>query len=304
MLSYEIIKKRILITGANGLLGQRLISFYKSIGDVELLGCSIEDRPYYKDASYTQVDITSRESVKKVVFDFYPDIIINTAGFTNVDLNEVERETAWKVNVKGVEYLAEACRTIDSKLIQISTDYIFNGANGPYDELAKPDPLGYYGRTKLASENVLKISGITYSIIRTNVLYGVANSRPDFVRWVINNLSENRQINVVVDQFGNPTFTDDLVQAISKIISFNKFFLYNIGGRDFVNRFEFANIIADFFNLNKKLIIPITTEMLKQPARRPLNSGLITIKAETELGYKPHSILEALAIIKKQLNAK
>lgn len=296
-------KKRILVTGANGLLGQRLISFYKSFEDVELLGCSIEDKPYFEGAQYTQIDITVRESVKKVVFDFYPDIIINTAGFTNVDRSETERETAWKVNVKGVEYLAEACRTIDSKLIQLSTDYIFNGINGPYDESAKPDPLGYYGRTKLASENVLKISAITYSVIRTNVLYGVANSRPDFVRWVINNLSENRQINVVVDQFGNPTFIDDLVQAINKIISFDKYSLYNIGGKDFVNRFEFAIMIADFFNLNKELIIPTTTGMLKQPARRPLNSGLITIKAETELGYKPYSIVEALAIIKKQLNA-
>lgn len=301
MFSHEIIKKRILITGANGLLGQRLISFYKSIKDVELLGCSIEEAPYYNDASYLQLDITSRDSVKKVVYDFYPDIIINTAGFTNVDLCEIQRETAWKVNVKGVEYLAEACRAIDSKLIQISTDYIFNGVNGPYDETAKPYPLGYYGRTKLASENTLKLSAITYSVIRTNVLYGLAKSRPDFVRWVIDELSANKKIYVVTDQIGNPTFIEDLVQAINKIISFEKYSIYNIGGKDFINRFEFANLIAEIFNLNKELIFPITTDQLKQTAKRPLNSGLITIKAETELGYKPHSTADALTLIKKQL---
>ncbi len=301
MFSHEIIKKRILITGANGLLGQRLISFYKLFNDVELLGCSIEEAPYYSDAPYLQLDITSRDNVKKVLYDFYPDVIINAAGFTNVDLCEIQKETAWKVNVKGVEYLAEACRAIDSKLIQISTDYIFNGVSGPYDETAKPDPLGYYGRTKLASENTLKISAITYSVIRTNVLYGMANSRPDFVRWVIDELSANKKIFVVVDQIGNPTFIEDLVQAINKIISFEKYSLYNIGGKDFVNRFEFANLVAETFNLNKELIVPITTNQLKQTAKRPLNSGLITIKAETELGYKPHSIVDALALIKKQL---
>lgn len=245
--------------------------------------------------------MTLREDVKKVIFDFYPDVVINAAAFTNVDLSETERETAWKINVKGVEYLAEACRTIDAKIIHISTDYIFNGLNGPYDENAKADPLGYYGRTKLASENALKISAVTYSVIRTNVLYGIANSRPDFVRWVINSLSDKKQISVVNDQFNNPTFVEDLVQAINKIIEFDKYSLYNIGGKDFINRFEFAMLIAEYFNLDKNLIKPIITEELKQPAKRPLKSGLITIKAETELGYKPHSIIEALGMIKKQL---
>jgi dTDP-4-dehydrorhamnose reductase len=302
MFSHEIIKKRILVVGANGMLGQRLISFYAVKENVELIGCSIEDKPYFDKVSYTQCDITVRENVKKVIFDFYPDIVINAAGFTNVDQSETARETAWKINVKGVEYLTEACRTIDAKIIHISTDYVFNGLNGPYDENAKVDPLGYYGRTKLASENALRIGAVTYSVIRTNVLYGIANSRPDFVRWVINSLNDKKQIRVVTDQINNPTFVEDLVQAINKIIELDKYNLYNIGGKDFLNRFEFAVIIADYFNLDKSLILPIVTEELKQPAKRPLKSGLITIKAETELGYKPHSIIEALAIIKKQLS--
>jgi dTDP-4-dehydrorhamnose reductase len=302
MHSHDIIKNRILVIGANGLVGQRLITYYAAKANIELLACSIEDQPYFEKVPYVPCDITSREDVKKVIFDFYPDVIINASGFTNVDLSEKERERAWKINVKGVEYLAETCRTIDAKIIHFSTDYIFNGLNGPYDEGAKADPLGYYGRTKLASENALKISGVTYSVIRTNVLYGIANSRPDFVRWVINNLSENKRIRVVHDQINNPTYVEDLVQAINKIIELDKYGLYNIGGKDFLNRFEFAVMIAEYFGLNKELIVPIITEELKQPAKRPLKSGLITIKAETELGYKPHSILETLSVIKKQLS--
>jgi dTDP-4-dehydrorhamnose reductase len=302
MYSHDIIKNRILVVGANGLLGQRLIAFYSAKENVELLGCSIEEQPFFTNVPYIKCDMAVREDVKKNVFDFYPDVIINAAAFTNVDLSETERETAWKINVKGVEYLAEACRTIDSKIIHISTDYVFNGFNGPYDENAKVDPLGYYGRTKLASENALRIGAVTYSVIRSNVLYGIANSRPDFVRWVINSLSDKKQIRVVHDQINNPTFVEDLVCAINKIIELNKYRLYNIGGKDFLNRYEFAVLIAEFFNLNKELITPITTEELKQPAKRPLKSGLITTKAETELGYKPHSIVEALGIIKKQLS--
>lgn len=302
MFSHDIIKNRILVVGANGLLGQRLISFYVGKQNIELLGSSVEEKSFLPGTAYIKCDITSREEVKKLIFDFYPDVVINAAGFTNVDQSEKERETAWKINVKGVEYLTEACRTIDAKIIHISTDYIFNGINGPYDENAKVDPLGYYGRTKLASENALRIGAVTYSVIRTNVLYGVANSRPDFVRWVINSLADKKQIRVVTDQINNPTFVEDIVQAINKIIELDKYNLYNIGGKDFLNRFEFAVIIADYFNLDKSLILPIVTEELKQPAKRPLKSGLITIKAETELGYKPHSLIEALAVIKKQLS--
>ena len=139
--------------------------------------------------------------------------------------------------------------------------------------------------------------------MRTNVLYGVAiNHNSDFVNWVIKTLKNNEQIRIVTDQINNPTFTDDMVQAISKVIEFRKTGVYNIGGHEFISRYEFTQIISDFFNLDKSLINPIKTEELNQKARRPLKSGLITLKAESELGYKPHTIPEALSIIKKELN--
>lgn len=301
MFSHDIIKKRILVVGANGMLGQRTVEFYLKQENIHVFGCSIEEESIIQNYDYIRCNITKREEIKKIIYDFYPDFIINTAAFTYVDLCETERELAWKVNVKGVEYLSEAARVVDAHLIHISSDYIFDGTNGPYTENEKPNPLGYYGRTKLASENALKISGAFNTILRTNVLYGIADSRPDFVRWLINSLHNGKKVKIVIDQINNPTFIDDLVQAINKVIEFKKEGIYNIGGRDFLSRFEFSEKIASFFELDKKLITPIETIELNQKAKRPLKSGLITIKAETELGYKPHTIVESLAAMKREL---
>jgi dTDP-4-dehydrorhamnose reductase len=284
------------------MLGQRTVQYYLSKKNVELLATSVEERSVFDSVEYVQSDIKCRDKIKKVIYDYCPDFIVNTAAFTNVDLSEKMREEAWKINVKGVEYIAEAARAIDASIIHLSSDYIFDGKDGPYDENAVPNPIGYYGRTKLASENALKISGTFYIILRTNVLYGTAlNSRPDFVRWVIDSLKNNNEIKIVDDQVNNPTFIDDLVQAINKVIEFRKTGVYNIGGKEFLSRYEFTKRIAEFFNFDKKLIIPISTKELNQPARRPLKSGLLTLKAETELGYKPHTINESFAVIKKEL---
>ena len=285
------------------MLGQRLIEFYSGQPGIQLLACSAEDKPIFDNEDYLKMDITHREEVKDLVYDFYPDIIINAAGYTNVDMSETEREQTWKTNVKGVEYIAEVSRVIDSHIIHISTDYIFDGKKGPYSEKDKPGPLGYYARTKLASENVLRLSGTYYTILRTNVLYGIAhNSRPDFVRWVVNSVRSGKKIRIVTDQINNPTFIDDLIQAISKVIEYKKYGVYNIGGKEFLSRYDFTMKIADFFRLDKSLITPVKTEELKQAAPRPLKSGLLILKAQTELGYKPHSIDESLAKMKRELS--
>ena len=303
MFSHDIIKKRVLLIGANGMLGLRIVEFFSRKQNIQLLCCSVEEQPFFENADYISCDISKRDEIKKVIFDFYPDVIINAAAYTNVDKSESERELAWKINVKGVEYLAESARIIDAHLIHISSDYVFDGKSGPYNENEKPNPLGYYGRTKLASENALRISGSINTIIRTNVLYGIASkSRPDFVRWVVQSLRENKEIRIVIDQINNPTFIDDLVQAINKIIDFNKTGIFNIGGKIFLSRYDFTLMIADYFNLDRSLILPITTEELHQPAKRPLKSGLIILKAETEIGYKPSTIIESLAIMKKELS--
>ncbi len=303
MISSDLIKKRILIIGSNGMLGQRLADFFSSDKKVELMCASVESSSLIPEINYTQLDIVQKNKVKELILDFFPDFVINTAAFTNVDRSETEKETAWKINVNGPENIAHYCWTIDAHLIHISTDYIFDGKNGPYSEEDKPLPIGYYGRTKLASENSIRTSGVRFSIVRTNILYGPAKyGRPDFVKWVINSLRANESIRIVTDQIGNPTYIDDIVAAINKLIEFKKEGIYNIGGIEMLSRFDFTLRIAEYFCLDKKLIIPILTKDLNQPAHRPLKSGLITLKAETELGYKPHSIETTFGLMKKELN--
>ncbi len=298
----NLINNRILIIGSNGMLGQRLTEFYKLSGDVELLTCSIENESFIKNVEYRKLDITNKSQVKNIVMDFFPDEIINTAAFTNVDGAEKEKELAWKINVVGVKNIARYGQAIDAHVVHLSTDYVFDGKNGPYSETDKPNPIGYYGRTKLASENELKVSGVRFSVVRTNVLYGPAKyGRPDFVKWVVNSLRDGKEIKIVTDQFGNPTYIDDLVFGIDAIVERQAESIYNIGGKDFLTRFEFTMKIVDYFNLDKSLVKPIITADLHQLAARPLKSGLLISKAINELGYNPHSINDALRIMGKEL---
>ncbi len=298
--------KRVLITGSNGLLGQKVVELLSHLGNYNLLLTSKHELSVFAEDSvpYFQVDVTKRQDVRKVVDEFEPEVIINTAAITNVDLCETERELAWKVNVNAIEHLSYAAKLCGAHLIHLSTDYVFDGKNGPYDEHANPNPISYYGRTKLASENVLRMSEIPCTIVRTMILYGIGiNVKSNFALWLIKNLSEGKAVRVVDDQFSNPTLVDDLAFAILKIIELERTGLYHVAGHDLASRADFAFAIAKEFDLNAKLITAVKTASMKQPAPRPLNSGFITLKAETELGIKPSGIEHGLAIFRNQLAA-
>jgi len=299
----NLIKKRLLIIGSNGMLGQRLVEYFSADNSFELLAASVENKSFFDKLNYRTLDITDKSAVKKITKEFYPDYIINSAAYTNVDGCESEKELAWKINVTGPEHLAFYASTINAHFIHISSDYVFDGKAGPYSETDKVNPISYYGKSKLASENILHKTGGKYTIIRPNVLYGPAKyGRNDFVKWVITSLRNGKQIRIVDDQFNNPTYIDNLVLAISSIINFNKTGLYHIGGKELLNRFDFTMRIADYFNLDKSLVSRIKTEELNQAANRPLKSGLVTLKAETELSYKPFSIEETFSLMQKELN--
>lgn len=303
MIDGGIVKTRILIIGSNGMLGQRLTEYFSVSKQFELLTASAEEESFIKRVEYKSLDITHKNEVKDLILDFFPDFIINVAAYTNVDKSESEKETAWKVNVNGVENIALYSWTIDAHLIHLSTDYIFDGKSGPYTEEDKPFPINYYGRTKLAAENSIRKSGVRFTIIRSNVLYGpVKFGRPDYVRWVIDSLKSGKEIRIVTDQYNNPTYIDDICSAINKVIEFKKEGIFNIGGFEVLSRYQFTLRIADYFLLDKSLIKPILTQDLNQPAPRPLKSGLINLKAETQLGYKPNSIEGTFSLIKKEFN--
>ncbi len=296
-------KGKILITGSNGLLGQAVTAIFTRESDFELILTSVEDKSFMGfESNYRQLDITSKEQVKAAVAAHQPDVILNCAAFTDVDKCETERELCWKLNVDAVKNLIIAARPHNIKLVHISTDYIFDGKNGPYDEEAIPNPISFYGRSKLAAENAIFASGINAAIIRTMVLFGVGhNVKPNFAVWLINKLSAKEKINIVDDQIGNSTIVDNLAFGILKVIESERSGVFNIAGKDIESRLEFTHKLCDVFGLDKGLINIIKTASLNQPAPRPLNSGLVTLKVQSELQFKPFDTMEALQLLKFQL---
>jgi len=299
--------KRVLITGANGLLGQKLTACFAQDSNIDLLTSSRQAESKSKDYSfgYIHLDITDTKSVKELIWNFEPDYIINSGAYTNVDGCEREKELSWRINVTGVENLVNAARLVGSKIVHVSTDYIFDGQKGPYDEHATPHPLSYYGRGKLASENVLRSSGKHWSIIRTMVVYGIANElNNNFATWLVQELSKGNKVTIVDDQIGNTTLADDLANGIYLLVKKGKKGIYNMAGSDIISRYDFAVALAKAFNFDTSLISPIKTKDLNQLAPRPLNSGLITLKAESELGYRFLSLKESLRLFKSQYLAQ
>jgi dTDP-4-dehydrorhamnose reductase len=295
--------KKILVTGANGLLGQKVTELFRHETSHELVLTDLHENAFEpRGFDYFPLDITKKEDVKDAVKRLKPDYIINTAAYTNVDGCETDRELSWKVNVDAVKHLIIASRANSSRIIHISTDYIFDGKTGNYDENSKPNPLSYYGKSKLASENALLTSGVDFAIVRTMIIYGTGkNLRPNFAIWLINMISEKNRVTIVDDQFGMPTMVDDLGWGLVKMVELKKSGIYNICGSEYLSRFEFAVKLAGIFGFNENLIQPVKTSDLNQAAARPMNSGFVLLKAESELGIKPLNVTEGLMLLKTQL---
>lgn len=277
---------RILIIGAKSKTAQALIRLItaETSWQIILVSSSYETFHQTGSISYYPIDYSQPKELKNIFLKELPTIVINAAAMTNVDKCETEHKSAWEANVTLVEYIARMCKITDAHLIHFSTDYIFDGAKGPYSENDIPNPISYYGKTKLASENACKAATVSHTIIRTNVVYGFsAYYSKDFVEWTLSNLEEGKPFGVVTDQISNPTLTDDIALAVIKIIRKKREGTFNIGGADWLSRFDFARAIATVFHLDDTLIKPILTESLHQKARRPLKGGLLTLKAQTDL---------------------
>jgi dTDP-4-dehydrorhamnose reductase len=295
---------RVLLTGGNGLLGQKITEMFSQSPAYAVTVTSHQEHSVYghDTVTYRRLDVTDRKAVLGLMEELQPEIVINCAAITNVDACETNREPAWNVNVRGVEYLLHGARLCGGKMIQISTDYVFDGRMGPYTEADRPNPISYYGRTKLAAENLLHTSGIPHAVVRTMVLYGHGRKlKPNFVSWLLAELNAGRNVRVVDDQIGNPTLAEDLAFGILKIIELQRTGTYHICGPELVSRYEFAVRIAKAFSLDKKLIERTVTAALSQPAPRPLKSGFILLKASVELGLAPAGVDSGLRILKNQI---
>lgn len=298
---------KILITGANGLLGQKLISLIADSQELEDLLVATSKgpnrNPQKKYYEYRSLDITNKIEVSEVMDQCRPDVVINTAAMTNVDQCEAEKENCWNLNVNAVQHLIQACEMNDCKLIHLSTDFIFDGLAGPYDEEAAPNPLSYYGESKLASERLIKDSKIDWAIARTVLVYGIVEdmSRSNIVLWVKKSLEEKKHIKVVTDQWRTPTLAEDLAIGCYLIATKNRNGIFNISGKELLTPHDMAMKVAIYFGLDQRLIEKADSSTFSQPAKRPAKTGFIIDKARSQLGYHPRSFDEGIDLLKRQL---
>lgn len=299
---------KILITGSNGLLGQKLVHKLKADEEVDLIATARgQNRLKAKTGyQYHDLDITIEQQVKQVLGKYNPDVVINTAAMTNVDACEKDKGGCDKLNVDAVRYLVDACREINSHLVHLSTDFIFDGEDGPYREEDEAKPVSYYGESKLKSEKIVQESGVSHSIIRTVLVYGVAEamSRSNIVLWAKGALENQQRINVVDDQYRTPTLAEDLAEGCILAGKQKAQGVFNISGEGYMSILELVWKVADFWKLDKSLITAVSSNTLSQPAKRPPKTGFVLEKAKSQLGYKPHTFEQGLAVVDQQLAAQ
>lgn len=288
---------KILITGSNGLLGQKLVSFCLE-KNIPFLATSNgpnrnTDCP---DASYKSMDITDRERVFEIVEDYSPSHIIHTAAMTNVDACETDPECCENINVTGTVNLVDASEKCGAHFQLLSTDFVFDGLKGAYVEEDKVNPLSEYATSKVKAEDYVKKNSSDWSIVRTIIVYGNGNnlSRSNIVAWAKSALEKGDPLNIVDDQFRSPTFAEDLAAGCMAIAMRGLNGIFHISGPEIMSIYELVERIGKHFGYDTSIINKISSTTLNQPAKRPMKTGFDLSKAYELLDYKPHSLEESL----------
>lgn len=290
----------ILIIGASGFVGSLLYEILAR--EDKVCGTFYPRQLEVKGLKY--LDITDRKSVEAKIRETKPAVIILTAALTYVEYCEDHQKEAFEINVLGTTNVALMAKEINAKLVFFSTEYVFDGKSGPYSEEDQPNPISYYGKTKLEGEKVIRDNLNDYLIIRTTIVYGYEKDGKNFIMQLIQKNKEGLIMNVPQDQYGSPTFRDNLVEATIELIQRDKRGIYNVVGCEVMNRFDFSILSAEILGLDKNLIIPKTTLELGQKAPRPLKAGLKIDKVCQEIETKLLSPKESLEILKSQLIEK
>ncbi len=287
--------KKVLITGANGQLG---LSLYFAIKEVfNTVKTSKEGA-----GNSIKLDVSCSDNVRICLKKINPDIIINCASYNGVDQAELDKKSARDVIVGGLANLIKYSN-IDTKIIHISSDYLYDGNKGNYSEKDTPDPVNYYGKLKHEAENLLISSKKKCAILRCNVVFShYLDNKSNFLGWVYNNLKNGNKINVVMDQVSNPSPVELICDVIQSIILLNRYSVYNIGTLEPISRFEFACKISEIFNLNSELIKSVETKFLNQKAKRPMKTFLKFDKLVKELGVEVFSSDYYLKRIMKKID--
>lgn len=287
--------KKVLIIGASGFLGRELYNTFQLDEKYETYGS------YSKKAvnNFEHLDVTDLKNINNVFSKIQPDIVIITAALTNVEYCETNREETYKINGLGIENIVKVCKKNKCRVVYISTEYVFDGISGPFDEIDRVNPINYYGETKLLGERIIQKEIQDYLIARTTVVYGWNLDSKNFTMQLIKSLSENINMRVPKDQISSPTYCPNLSEMIKECCDKDIKGVLNLAGADVIDRYTFAIKAAEILELNKELLIPVTTKELGQIAKRPLNAGLKVEKAFEILETKPESIIESLYNLKK-----
>ncbi len=304
MLPSQITRMNILITGANGFLGQHLTLYLSGKGynitAVSRGNCRIPQKHTFQ---FYSVDLTNSRAVAQMIEAIRPTVIIHTAALSKPDECENNKELCIATNVLATEYLLDAFQSFTShsssgsKFIYISTDFIF-GEDGPHSEEDIPSPLNFYGETKLMAEQLVMQSGLVFSIVRPVFIYGVVwqGLRLSFLHWVKNNLEQNKPIKVVSDQQRTPTFVTDICKGIEAIIEQKKDGVFHLAGKDLLSPYQMAVKVADFLNLDVTLVESVTSQTFRETVQRAKRSGLKIDKARRVLGYEPLSFEQGVKL--------
>jgi dTDP-4-dehydrorhamnose reductase len=286
---------KVLVTGASGLLGSKVVARAEG----HKVYPTHATRPTFQDS--LRMDITNENDVEHAFSHIKPDVLIHTAAETNVDKCEKEREYARRVNADATRILAEACKRTDTMMVYVSTDYVFDGEKGLYSEEDEPNPVNYYGLTKLIGER--HVAGVCrrYAILRTSVLYGTHPEKPNFVKWVIAVLAEGKPITVVDDHYNSPTLADNLAKIILETIEKGLEGIYHTAGNERISRYRFAVKIAETFNFDATLVQPVRMSELKAwTAKRPKDSSLCVDKIQGNIKTNLLGVAGGLREMKRQ----
>lgn len=289
---------KILITGANGLLGQHLI---KQLLDKHIIIATSKGEsrlPFSENHNYSyhELDVTDGPNVNLFIHRIHPDVIIHAAAMTQVDECELNKVECWNVNVTATRFLLDAAKEINCRFIYISTDFVFDGLHGPYTEDAQPNPVNYYGSSKWGAEKAVEESGLPWTIIRTVLVTGnpLNGTRYNIVTWVKEKLENGERVRMVDDQYRTPTFIDDLVQGVLLVLEKNATGIFHISGKDSLTPYAIAIETARLLQLDESLIHKAVSSDFPEAPMRPPSTNFNIGKAERELGYQPHSFMEGL----------
>lgn len=285
---------KLLIIGASGVLGSRLYNdTIKKKWNVLGTYCAHE----CEGLSY--LDVRDKTSLEKVFNFFRPETVVMAGGITDVDLCTLKPKLAQDVNIKGTSNLVKKIKEYGSKLVYVSTDYIFDGENGPYAETDKPNPINKYGETKLEAEDIIRSELENYLIVRTAQLCGIDHTSKNFVLKIIHSMQSGKKVYAADDLYSTPTYAGSLSEIIIKLIEKKADGVYHGAGAEFINRYDYVNKIADVFELDKALIQRVKLKDLKLKAKRPKKGGLKINKIAGKIDCRLLSCVDGLKLFKE-----